>query len=283
MLKLILALAGLVVAGCSRPNGQTSRLAITFPQSSISSSQISQSVGALTSSSKWGLSIPSTSSQLNCYAVAVAAPTGNGHVCTNLSGATVMQPGTILGTFPAGSTQVLEVAPGNQRTIYLIGFKASNINDCKSIDGTALSSLSPSTFSAPSILDQVTMNLVPGNVNVTLNVPASMGSTTPFEDCTPYSFGAAASTALTVTAVSPTSGTTAGGTVVSVTGTGFDGSTSVEIGLPHVLLVLTRAPRLRAQQQPHPAELTMSMSCVQLKLPHFLPHLLMERPHHFHF
>ena len=230
LLQFMMALVGLaVVAGCSRPNGQ-SRISITFPQATLSSDQISQSVSAQTVTTKWGLSVPTSSSQLNCYAVALAAPTGNGHSCTNVSGTTVMQPSTIFGTFPAGSTQVLEVAPGNQRTIYLIGFKASNITDCKSISGTALSSLSPSVFSPPSILDQVTMNLTPGNVNVTLNVPSTMGSTTTFEDCAPFTFGAASSTALTVTGIVPTSGSTSGGTLVSIAGTGFDGSTSVEIG-----------------------------------------------------
>lgn len=228
LLHIMLAFISLLLlTNCTRPNKTSSRIAISFPQSL----NISQSVGSLVASSKWGVGTPSTPSQFNCYAVAVGALTSlNNNLCTNVSGTPALQTGIIFGVFPAGSTQYIDVPSGAKRTISLIGFKANNLSDCHMISGTPINSLNPANFSAPHILDQVTMDLNPGDLNLTLKIPTSMGTTTAFEDCTPFSFGSGSATNLTVTAISPTSGATSGGTNVVISGSGFDATTTVDVG-----------------------------------------------------
>jgi len=228
LLHLLLAFMSLLLlTNCTRPNKTSSRIAISFPQSL----NVSQSVGALVASSKWGVGTPSVPSQFNCYAVAIGALTSlNNNLCTNISGNTVLQTGIVYGVFPGGSTQYIDVPSGAKRTISLIGFKASNPAECHMISGTPINSLNPTNFSAPHLLDQVTMDLNPGDLNLTLKIPSTMGSTTLFEDCAPFSFGSGSATPLTVTAITPTSGPTSGGTNVTISGTGFDASTTVDVG-----------------------------------------------------
>ena len=64
-----------------------------------------------------------------------------------------------------------------------------------------------------------------GNVDVTVVTPAGTSPTSPADQ---FTFNAAA--APTITGLSPTSGPAAGGTLVTITGTGFTGATAVNFG-----------------------------------------------------
>ena len=64
-----------------------------------------------------------------------------------------------------------------------------------------------------------------GTVDVTVTTPAGTSATSPADQ---FTYIAAA--APTVTGISPTSGPAAGGTLVTITGTGFTGATAVDFG-----------------------------------------------------
>jgi hypothetical protein len=66
-----------------------------------------------------------------------------------------------------------------------------------------------------------------GTVDITVTTPSGTSTTSAADQ---YSYVYVSGPAPAVTAISPTSGTTAGGTVVNVTGTGFTGATAVKFG-----------------------------------------------------
>jgi len=71
-----------------------------------------------------------------------------------------------------------------------------------------------------------------GTVNVTVTAPGGTSATSPADL---FAYAAAAPT---VTGVSPTSGSTAGGTTVTITGTGFTGATAGEFATPAATSVI---------------------------------------------
>ncbi len=106
--------------------------------------QIAERVGTMTAS-KWALSDPTASSQINCYAVAIEVPDDEKNSCLTTGGVVVFKPNTIVGGFTAGSVQEIEVSSGAARTIHLIGMQAASTSECKDI-ATSASGLNPYLF-----------------------------------------------------------------------------------------------------------------------------------------
>lgn len=97
---LLLALT-LVTTACTREVKNSAKISIKFPEAA-SSLNISHSVSAL--STKWQLSDPSASNQLNCFAVAIETQNG-GNTCYTTSGTVIARPTVIHGGFAAGTEQ----------------------------------------------------------------------------------------------------------------------------------------------------------------------------------
>ncbi len=230
LLGLPLLLTALILAvGCTRKVDKPSRLNIRFPAAD-SSLNISHNVSTL--STKWQLSDPTTSGQINCYAVAVEAADfpGEPNRCANLSDQALASPSFIHGGFPAGTVQSLDVPSGNNRRIYLIGFQTDDIAKCVAVKGSS-GGLANNHFSAPFILTQTMVDLSPGDVDIYLDVPATLPVAGKLEECLPFAFSRNSAPApLTVTGISPSVGIPAGGNAVVVSGTGFTAGTTVTIG-----------------------------------------------------
>ncbi len=165
--------------GCTRDKKESSSLSIQLPQASqsISSSGKLESVSA-TSAADWGLSDPTTYSEISCYAVTVSAPDLSGIRCLDSSGVEQFKVGLIGGLYPAGSQVVLDVPAGDARTVRLIGVKGSTPADCSR---PAISQLNLANYSAPFVLGQTTVNLTPGNQNISIS--ASLVAANKFHRC----------------------------------------------------------------------------------------------------
>lgn len=227
---LISATSCALSIGCTRKVEQATQVRIAFPPAQ---SVMMQSVSAYTANSVWQGSAPSTGSDVNCYIVAVSSTDGlNGaNRCFRLDNSNVFATSMLHGAFPAGTTQEITVKSGSNRTIYLIGLRASNINECKLIGGTA-SGLDTASLSAPIILASQTLDLTSGAATaVNFTVPSSLSNTTTFENCSPMSLYVPSSVpAFSVTSVAPPYGPIAGGTSITLTGVGFTTGTTFTIG-----------------------------------------------------
>jgi hypothetical protein len=99
--------------------------------------------------------------------------------------------------------------------------------------------------SSTTILVTTPANAVPGAVDVVATTTFGTGTGTKL-------FTYVAQSAATVTAISPASGNTAGGTQVKITGTNFSGATSVTIGgSPATFVTVIRATQINATTPAH--------------------------------
>ncbi len=164
--------------GCTRSQEEKSTLRIQLPGSSSSQKVYSSSS---VSAFSWTVSDPSTMSDILCYAVAVGGTTDlNSKECKNSDGTTVFRAGVMAGLFKAGSDIELQVPSGKGRKIYLIGFGATSINECLTMN--ASQGPSRSDLSAPHVVASTTADLSSGDVRITMN--ASLTGATKFDDCT---------------------------------------------------------------------------------------------------
>jgi hypothetical protein len=99
--------------------------------------------------------------------------------------------------------------------------------------------------SSTTILVTTPANAVPGAVDVVATTTFGTGTGTKL-------FTYVAQSASTVTAISPASGNTAGGTQVKITGTNFSGATSVTIGgIPATFVTVISATQINATTPAH--------------------------------
>ncbi len=110
------------------------------------------------------------------------------------------------------------LAGGTLVTIIGSGFTGATVVDFGIVAGTNLTVVSDSSITIDS-----PPSLNTGTVDVTVTAPGGTSATTPSDQFT-YVVGP------TVTGISPTFGPTIGGTMVTITGTDFDGATTVDFG-----------------------------------------------------
>ena len=103
-------------------------------------------------------------------------------------------------------------------TITGTGFTGATAVDFGTTAATALTVVNDTTITADSPAGT-------GTVDVTVTTPDGTSATSPADQFT-YVVAAAP----TVTGLSPTTGPAAGGTLVTITGTGFTGATAVDFG-----------------------------------------------------
>lgn len=233
MKKLILVMMTLLGTGCTKkPTSAT--VSFSLPSSSQA---LSQSVHAQ-SGATWGLSDPTTLSDINCYLVLVTGPEAalQSNTCTNSNGDVVAKPGMWAGAFPAGGTAVVEGVPlGKARKFTLVGLVAGDINNCNK---AVQNGMDKSLFSTPYILGQGAADLEGGDATVDIDRVFSTASTNQINDCEGPAFHSPSNSspsgnAPTVNMMNPTSGSPLGGTLVAIAGSNFAAGMSITIaGVP---------------------------------------------------
>ena len=129
---------------------------------------------------------------------------------------TVLSPPTVTGVVPtsgpeAGGTSVT-ISGTNFTTATTVDFGTMAVSSFDVVNDTTITTDSPAATA-------------PGAVDVTVSNPDGTSPTSPADQ---FTYTAAA--APVVTGLSPTSGPEAGGTLVSITGSGFTGATAVDFG-----------------------------------------------------
>lgn len=181
-------LAGGITA-CTRSKTDVSSVRIRLPSVVASKSQAQEfskasKVSGLTADApKWNSSLnPTALSDINCFAVFVGGPEADlsGNSCSDSStGTTKMRFGPFRGLVPAGQDISLDVKSGSARQIVLAGFKAQN-GACVDVSPGAAGP-NGANLSYPHIVAQTTLDLAPGDVNVTLN--AALDTSNTFDEC----------------------------------------------------------------------------------------------------
>lgn len=166
---------------CTRE--EATKVTIQLPQAGVLSSKPMsfQTASSSTSDSPWnGVSITS-SSQVDCYLIGIYTPESHGNKCMKKSdGSLAFEFGRYEGAIPAGSTiTISNLTPGPSRTIYLLGMDAES-GYCTSFKG---SGPTPDKISYPRVLASTTLELLPGDNNVTLSVPTDLSSTVEIDEC----------------------------------------------------------------------------------------------------
>jgi hypothetical protein len=144
---------------------------------------------------------------------------------------TPLSPPTVTGLNPTSGTE----AGGTPVTISGTNFTGATAVDFGTAAATNLDVVNAQTITADSPAGT-------GTVDVTVTTPSGTSATSSADQ-----FTYTAATAPTVTALSPTTGTEAGGTPVTITGTGFTGATAVDFGtLPATNLVVVNDTSITA-------------------------------------
>ena len=177
--KLYKNLPGLVLMtftlGCERKT-QTSKVRIDLPSLSTGASMsVPLKVVKANSGGGWGLPLPTTNSDIKCFAVFVS--TGDAALdnksCIKGEGASFLKFGfsTFKGFAPAGGSLEFELDSGSGRTFYIMGVNSS-ISTCQ--DFSTPEALDQSVMSNPVLVGSQTANLVPGDNS--LVIPVSVGA-----------------------------------------------------------------------------------------------------------
>ncbi len=165
-----------LVIGCSKPSGQKANVSFRLPPSSAVHS-VSQKI-LTASSGEWGLTQATSYSEINCYAVMVNVPEATtAHHCTDASGAEAALPTIIKGGYTPNSAISVDMQSGQNRTIYLVGFK-SITGRCKDFSVE----FARRYLSAPVIVASTTTDIVPGDSTISLS--PSLTNSKSFETCT---------------------------------------------------------------------------------------------------
>ena len=133
----------------------------------------------------WSPTDPTTLGDILCYAVAVSGPDEimNKYDCTQIDGTVVMNPSLFGGPVIPDDTIAMEVPSGVERTFHIIGFGADSLADCLGFTLTGIPLREK--LSAPHIIGEKTVDLVPGDVDIDIDI--SMSNAVKFNQCTgPY-------------------------------------------------------------------------------------------------
>lgn len=188
----ILSLASLLLS-CTRDKEEgaatlrfdLAQVAKSTKMKSSSSSKISSNKLELLNSEtpNWNTSLnPTSSDQINCYAVFVGGPEASMSInsCSDSTGVEKFRFGSsLLLVPPTAGTVSLEVPSGSGRTISLVGFR-TNAGACVT---TTPNGAEPdfANISEPYILSEQTLNLAPGDQNI--NMIAIVDESKKIADC----------------------------------------------------------------------------------------------------
>lgn len=185
--------------GCTRSNEGSTKLTIQMPTAASlalyktnQSSKISEIISYsndVSAYQEWSGVNPTSLADFNCFMVAAAGPETflNRNSCgKKIMNATSADPfvpyvsfGPVKGAIPQGTSLEFEVASGNNRVIYLIGFKALNTAACADYKSTAFDQ---SNLSKPYIIGKSSpVNLT--GAEATVSVPMTFDANNWFDEC----------------------------------------------------------------------------------------------------
>lgn len=161
----------IVLSACTRSDEGTSKVKIQMPSlATIGSSKVS-SQKILDVGGDWGLSDPTSISEIGCWGVLVKDSSSNTGTCAISSGSNFRTIAFLekAGLSPSGGALEVEVKPG-QKTFYLVGFKSS-VASCDQIE-----SIKNSNLSSPFILGEASKNIQGSNDSVVINASLNVAN-----------------------------------------------------------------------------------------------------------
>ena len=167
--------AAILVSACSQNSGPAT-VKVTMPSVAMlaSNKTIVESVsssggGSSGGGSSWGLSAPTTLSQVNCFGIMVGASTGElgKNTCTTTDGKSFFV-GKVAGLVAPGSSISVSAPSGPARTFTLIGFSASSGFACEGIPDPTNPQINQTNYSPPMVLAQLTSDLKPGDNTINM-------------------------------------------------------------------------------------------------------------------
>ncbi|MFZ3228653.1 MAG: hypothetical protein WA160_00485 [Pseudobdellovibrio sp.] len=174
-----LSIVCIFFTACDRAAESNSKISIQIP---VNSNSIAKKTD-VTTLAEWSSNVPSDINSFNCYMIAVTGPEDylKRNICSKKStGVTSFYAGPVVGAVFEGGSLEVDVTPGKDRVVYLIGFQATTSAACQNYKSTAFDQ---SNLSKPYIIGKTAnLNLAPNTVS---NVPISMvfDSNNWFDDC----------------------------------------------------------------------------------------------------
>jgi hypothetical protein len=161
----ILVLSNFVLtSGCTWLSGKfdaTSKVTFQLPAKVVSTQSVRTSSHA---AGGWGLQAPGSVGGVDCYGVYIHANDFEPGSCSNQNGESIPF-SRLYGLFPAGSQVTLETKAGPGRTIGVFAFQSA-LGKCTA---ATQSGFNPSDYSQPLLVGSVTMDLVVGDNQATIN------------------------------------------------------------------------------------------------------------------
>ncbi len=225
-------ISSLLAISCSR-KGTTSRVSIQLPQASFITSHKVESQTA--NPSLWNTSLePASISDINCYILFAYIPEdGATGSCFDSADTNLMSFGKFVGGVPAdGSSISLELTSGTARQLHIVGFRADSADLATACVDFHSVGPSRTKLSKPRILASKTLDLSPGDVDVSIQVSLENAKT--IQKCDTMVSPAVDTPALAISNVS-----------VSPTGTGTVAApilSGTVVGLPPIHTTLHSLP-----------------------------------------
>ncbi|NJM09462.1 MAG: hypothetical protein HC883_00745 [Bdellovibrionaceae bacterium] len=179
---LLLAYFAIALSACTRPSSNNgSNVRIRMP----SQEQLQQF------SKAWGVTNPTAFTDINCFIVFFQGPESyhQDNTCTDSDGKTVSKPGEWYGGFFPGEPASISVPSGRNRTISIIGVKATSAAACTLARSSLLNS---NSFSNPYIIGKETQDLAPGDA--TMTITANWDTAIQIDECSGPDFSGPAAT-----------------------------------------------------------------------------------------
>ena len=181
---IILVFITLNFVACSRKSeSETSKIQIQFDESVFSgklSTEAKSNVVNL-SGPDWGLSDPTSLSEINCFAIMVGAPEEglNNSTCST-NGGNKLVFGPRAGFFPIDGKGLIEVPAGPKRTIYLLGSKSSEACFPGFAETTEFNF---ANYSNPFVIAKTTVDLAGAEQVVLMPLMSQFGDGNKLNDC----------------------------------------------------------------------------------------------------
>lgn len=196
----LLLFCSLFATACDRlSHVQSSHLTIQLP--AVKSQNVTVSATTTVSAEPTGLT---GTRPINCYVVGVGGPEDalSRNVCQRTDGTATFQPrrlGLWTGAVPAGGTISLDVPSGKDRVVFVFGFYAANISDCRDFKTYGFPN---GTLSDPYLIGEVGQQEFIADDTKDVPVPISFDLNNRFDKCFGPDFPADTKTIPTQLAIS---------------------------------------------------------------------------------
>ncbi len=188
----IFILSGFILvthSGCSKKAENTSSLTIQLDPAVFGTSahKLAASSNTNQDGPNWGLSDPTSLSQINCFGIVVGGPEANlrSSRCTNANGIEIARFEPRAGFFKVGDKAEISVPAGNDRHIYLFGLASSNGTCDPGFDISP--DVQASKYSAPFVIGKAVANLSKPEEVVDIYLTNQFTNDNKIQDCSFFS------------------------------------------------------------------------------------------------